>query len=77
MKFALLPIGLLALAASFASAPATVSPCAAPTCLLGLTDDPPPPIDDCPFCGGNPTLHRARFFAVQTELARIAMRLVP
>jgi hypothetical protein len=75
MKFALFPIGLLALAASFAAAPS--QPSAPQTCLLGLTDDPPPPVDDCPFCGGNPTLHRARFFAVQTELARISMRLVP
>lgn len=49
----------------------------APSNAATTTDDPPPDIRDCPFCGGNPSLHRARFFAMESEIARVTLRLVP
>jgi hypothetical protein len=40
--------------------------------VLARPDDPPPPPVDCPFCGGNPQLHRERvkfFVQLQGSLA--------
>lgn len=69
---ALVPLVVLAGSLQPASGVREVSaPCAEHVTLR--PDDPPPPAPvDCPFCGGNPQLHRERvkfFVALQGTLA--------
>lgn len=40
-------------------------------------DDPPPDPTDCPFCGGNPELHRQRMQALLRLTAVLFERAVP
>jgi hypothetical protein len=58
----------------------------APTGLTGPTadaladrrrgDDPPPEPIDCPFCGGNASLHAARIFAIAEVGGVMAVRVL-
>lgn len=54
-----------------------VAPCAARASTLQRVDDPPPDPTDCPFCGGNPELHRVRIRALLKLTAGIFERAVP
>ncbi|MFO1010143.1 MAG: hypothetical protein U1F29_08790 [Planctomycetota bacterium] len=56
---------------------ATLSPSPARADALTCVDDPPPDPTECPFCGGNPELHRVRLRALLRLSAAIFESAVP
>ena len=70
----LLALGLFLAGSASLRAPA---PCASDALVeahaLRAVDDPPPDPTECPFCGGNPELHRARIQGLEALCARMAM----
>lgn len=64
-------LGVVLAASSAFLAPAATgaaAPAHAATCRV---DDPPPA--ECPFCGGNPELHRVRMQHLETICSRLAL----
>jgi hypothetical protein len=74
----LIVVGLLLTGSSSLFGRAGIDACTATECgqakvaLRGVDDPPPEPLE-CPFCGGNPELHRARIQALEIRCADIAL----
>ncbi|MBK7876399.1 MAG: hypothetical protein IPJ77_11700 [Planctomycetes bacterium] len=77
MKTTWFSVAALACALTVGAAIAPFAPAPAQAAALVCVDDPPPDPADCPFCGGNPELHRVRIFALLRLTASIFERAVP
>jgi hypothetical protein len=74
-------LGLPAAALALVLATTTLGPASAPAaghehaaCTPTVSDPDP---TDCPFCGGNPSVHIRALWAIQKESARVfALRLL-
>ncbi|HUR29611.1 MAG TPA: hypothetical protein VM509_15585 [Planctomycetota bacterium] len=74
LLFAAITLGTALVLGSNASAPAPASSFSYNHGTPAATDDPVPV--DCPFCGGDATLHVRRMNAIAVETSHIAYRVL-
>jgi hypothetical protein len=80
MKTRIAPVAsLAALALTIGAGLGALTTTSAPAVahVASATDDPPPDPVECPFCGGNPELHRARVVALERFVAGAAQLVTP
>jgi hypothetical protein len=72
--FAIPAFALITLAGASAPRTSTPAPLSVETPMTIAVDDPEPL--DCPFCGGNPTVHVKRMFEIETITLGLAVSLL-